>query len=201
MKYKLLLTKKFFRDNMTGELSAQAIAQFQTRLIMNKIEHLVDDLVLENIDNERKAKLEEEAKVISVVDNAEDILCFLRKTTDPMNTDLLIETAMRFEDDILPTVIEMLKTTGNVVFIEKSVRYLSLCHSNPSEELMRIYDGMRSIYAQSMMLIVLGFRADEDAIPWVYGKYNELKKKDTQSDTYSQGALLALDELANRFGY
>ena len=200
MKYKNLLSNKFFRDNPTEQLSAQAIAQFEIRLNETELRNEVNKLVLTNVDMERKAKSEDEAQVLSAISNAQDAARFMRRSVDSLNKEILIQKLLDFEDEILPTVIQMLKTTGNTYFIENSTRFLSKCGNNPTEHLLQIFDEMRDAYAQSMIFIVLGFRADEDAIPWIYEKYFEFKKKDTADEKYSEGALLALYKLSERFG-
>lgn len=84
-----------------------------------------------------------------------------------MNQQALVNRALAFEDELVPGVIRMLKTSLNDGFIETAARVLSLCNKVITDALVRYYGEVRSPYAQSMILVVLGFKADEARIPWL----------------------------------
>lgn len=65
---------------------------------------------------------------------------------------------------------------------------------------MQLYHEMdvRSPYAQSMILVALGFKADVRHIPWLIEKYKELKRL-YPDEIYCDGAYYALEEIERRF--
>ena len=66
-----------------------------------------------------------------------------------------------------------------------------------ADELFGYFDDVRMPYAQSMILVLLGFKADESYIPWFIEKYNELKRR-YPSESYCEGAYYALRQIENR---
>ena len=63
---------------------------------------------------------------------------------------------------------------------------------------MERYAEFRSPYVRSLLCLILGFRGEEDTIPWMMDRYFETKKR-YPDDTYDQGPLIALSELNARF--
>ena len=57
---------------------------------------------------------------------------------------------------------------------------------------------MRSPYAQSMVLVMLGFKADEKYVPWFIEQYNDLKRL-YPNESYSEGAYYGLVQIESRF--
>lgn len=92
----------------------------------------------------------------------------------------------------------MLKTSLNDGFIETATRVLAMCNKNVAEELVGCFDDVRKPYAQSMILVVLGFKADETYIPWLIEKHEDLKRQ-YPDERYSDGAYYALYEIESRF--
>ena len=58
---------------------------------------------------------------------------------------------------------------------------------------------IRYPYARSSMCLVLGFRADESAVPFLMAQVEEMERK-WPRDSFAQGPLLALYEMRARFG-
>lgn len=67
-----------------------------------------------------------------------------------------------------------------------------------SEEIINYFDEMRSPYAKSIVLVMLGFKVDEKYIPWFIQKYNQLKTM-YPHENYYKGAYYALIEMEDRF--
>ena len=192
-----LLSKKFFQDNPLDVVSAPAIAHFNIKVSPEPLNDTISKISLKFISKKRKKEIEEEAKIISETSSSDQMLKLLRKKIDPINNALLIQKALDFESEIISSVIELYKTTGNDNFVENSIRFLSRCKCKPSKKLIDFYDMINNKYAQSMLFVVLSFNANKSDIPWIYEKYFELKKFDTKEEKFSQGALLALYDLAD----
>ena len=198
------LIDKFFKENKPSSdiPTAPALAHFQIFLEHNpesneKIHSLMNDTVFEN-QPERKDAVMAEREEILAAKTADEIIRFMRKHTDSMNQHVLVDKAIEFESEILPDILRMLKTSLNSGFIETSVRILVKCEKNTADELIEYFDEMRNPYAQSMVLVALGFRAGEQDIPWVHDKYYILKKL-YPDESYHDGAYYALYEMEGRF--
>ena len=196
MKYKHLLTDEFFEINQKNEKSAQNIAHFSILIMDSEVREQMNKLATDLLPSERITLAQEEANSIAQLNNKEDILRFMRKKQDSLNSHLFMEKLCEYEDEIGTEVLRMIKRSGNTSFIEVTTKFLSKCQKDYSTELIAAFDEIRNVYAQSMMFVVIGFRGDEEAIPWVYDKY--LKSKYNEK-MLANGALVALYELSYRF--
>lgn len=201
--YKKLL-RRFFKENSvkdSGVPSSAAIAHFQIKLLLSpdaneQIQGFMDEMIFEE-QPRRKATVLTEKEEIGAA-SCEEIIRMMRRHPDPMNQQALVSRALEFEDALIPEVLRMLKTSLNDGFIEIAARVLSMCVMDISEALVAYYDDVRNPYAQSMILVVLGFKADEAHIPWIIEQYHALRRK-YPNDSYCDGAYYALDEIESRF--
>ena len=83
-------------------------------------------------------------------------------------------------------------------FIENAIRLLAESREDYSTPLKERFDEIRSPYVQSLVCLILGFRGNEDIIPWMLDTYLAVERQYPQ-ETYEQGPLLALYELNARF--
>ena len=95
-------------------------------------------------------------------------------------------------------VSHMVLRSLNDVMIENAVYLFVNCKGNYSQWILSHYAEIRSPYAQSMMCLVLGFRADTEAIPFLMEQVDYMEKH-WPNDSFSQGPLLALHEFRARF--
>jgi hypothetical protein len=79
-----------------------------------------------------------------------------------------------------------------------AVRVLAKSNINTADELIACFEEIRSPYAQSEIIVLLGYIADESIIPWLIEKHSEFKKF-YPNESYSDGAYYALFEIDNRF--
>ena len=200
------LLDKFFKDNTTVKsdkvASAPAMTHFEIRMEKHpdantRLKERMGQAALQN-QPERRAKVDAEKSEIESATDGGQIIRFMRRNIDPVNLHILVLKAMDFENEIVPEIVRMLKTSLNDNFIEMAVRVLARCETNITEDLIRCYDNIRNPYAQGMALVALGFRANEKYIPWFIEKYNELKKL-YPKDSHCEGAYYALVEIENRF--
>jgi len=199
MKYKYLFTKKFCNENPRDEYKAQSIAGFIIKLYGSDAEDMINQIAKEDLSEERLVSSEHEAKIIAGLDNAGDVIRYMRKSIDPLNRRAFLNKILLFEEEILPDVIEKIKKSGNDYYIESATQLLSLSENNYSVKLMDIFDDIKNSYAQSMMLVVIGFKGDEEVIPWMFDKYFKYKNSSYDDGDRAQGALIAFDELFDRF--
>lgn len=195
---KKLLTKKFFRENPCRENTVQ---QFIYSLFLYQgCEEMVDELITNQIgfDDERQAQIDAEKKQIQAEQNPEVIVQLMRQKIEMINRVTLIKKSLEFEEVILPLVIDKLMTNKQDIFIENAIRLLAQSQQNPAALLMQRFEEIRSPYVQSLVCLIIGFRGDENSIPWMMEQYFKIKRM-YQTETYDQGPLLALYELNERF--
>ena len=198
------LLKQFFKENTTQSdiPSAAALAHFYLSIQDNpeaneKLRAVMDETIFSEQPG-RKAKVFEERHEIEAVATCEQIIRLMRRHTDPMNQHVLVNRALMFEDEIVPELTRMLKMSLNTGFIETAIRVLAKSKKDISDELIRDFDDIRYPYAQSMVLVVLGYKADEAYVAWLIDKYDKLKRL-YPDQSYCEGAYYALCEIDNRF--
>ena len=145
---------------------------------------------------EKRAEVERES--LQNENNPDVLIKMLRGGCDKINLYLLRERVLANEQDLIPRILKMFKTSLNNVFIENTVKILARTKNNYSKELLEIIDDIVSPYALSLICITLGFIADEDAIPVLMDKF-EYFKKHFPNNNYEQGPLLGLFEIDKRF--
>jgi hypothetical protein len=188
--YQKLLNKRFFNENSVKELSAQRLVY--SYMLYDGIEEIAAEMV-----GMSETELEEK-KAIEAENNIEVLIKMMRGKISTFNQIALRRKILDLEDEIIPRIIEMLKRSLNDEFIENAVKVLVKCKTNYSAVLVELFNDIRSEYAQSLVSLVLGFKTDEDVIPFLYAKYEHFRK-DCGDENYDQGPLLALVELNERF--
>jgi len=197
------LLDDFFKSNTVDSEtpSAQALTNFHIKIGRNpdardNIQNLVNEFT-EKHKPERKEKSLLSLRKIETATTYEQLIRIMRKGVDLMNCNLLINKVLEYEDEIVPDITKRLKTSMNDNFTELSVRILARSNINVTDEVVGYYEDMRCPYSQSLVLVLLGFIADESYIPWLIEKYDELKAL-YPNESYCDGAYYALYEIENR---
>ena len=198
------LLNQFFKDNSEKSdiPSAAAMTHFSILLEDNTelkgvFNEKIEELIFSEKPN-RKEKVMETQKIIESITSWEEIVKLMRRGVDTMCQSILINKALEYEDELIPDVLKRFKTSLNVSFIENAVRVLARCNKDIADEIHDYYDDMRSPYAQSLALLVLGFKADDTYIPWLIDKHDKLKRS-YPNENYHEGAYYALYEIERRF--
>ncbi len=190
-----LLTKNWFDRHPLKEFSAP---RYQYSLMLNEgVEEQANKLIREHgLDNPLSA---EYAQAIAKEEDLKELLRWMKRTVTGQGALLLREKLLKREEEALPEIKRMLLTTGNDPFVENAIRLLKRFRENPAPWLLEHYGEIRYPYARSSICLVLGFRADESAIPFLMAQVDELEKH-WPRESYAQAPLLALYELKARFG-
>jgi len=198
------LLDQFFKENTleSDGPTAPALAHFYLRLegdpeASERIRAVMDEAILGEQPG-REATMLAERRGIEAAETCERIIRLMRRDTDPMNLHILVGKALAFKDEIVPELIRMLKTSMNDGFIETAIRILTRSEMDIAGELIENYDDMRSPYAQSMVLVVLGYIADETCVAWLIDQHKKLKRL-YPIESYCEGAYYALCEIDSRF--
>ena len=200
---KTLLDQFFEMNNELSEIpTAHALMHFNLFIDSNAE---FEDILINPIDEtifreqpERKEEVMAERGLIESISSGEQIIRYMRCGVDSINHRSLVNKAIEFEEEVVPEIIQRLKTSLNDLFIEFACRILTKCNMDATGELLECYDEVRYPYAQANILIVLGFRADETLIPWLIEKHDELKRL-YPDKSHSDGAYFALLEISNRY--
>ena len=195
------LLDKFFRENEEGDISAQLIAHMflssDNNVALKEEFKGIMEKERDDFEPERLKAIEAEFESINSATTYEQIVKILRSYHAPVNQEALINKALEFEEDIVPEIIRRYKTNLNDRFVETSIRILARSRFDTANEIAGYYDDIRSPYAQSLALVLLGFKADESLIPWLIEKYYALKKN-YPNESYCEGAYYALLEIEDR---
>lgn len=191
--YSNIINKRFFKENEIEELTVQQFVYVQ--IDIPELVDIADEYVKKIINRGEQERLE-----IIKEEDPDKIIRYLRGKCDNINHIILHKKVLENEEQFLPKIINMIKNTGNDVFIEHASKIIAKCKNNYSKELLEFIDEIRYPYALSLICITLGFIGEEDVIPVMYNKYLDLKKL-YPNESYNQGPLLALYKLADRFGY
>ena len=194
----------FFNNNgldLDAAPPPAAHEHFRIKLLTENVQlqDIIDSAVLDRMPKRVDEVMDERSELESAA-TCDQIIRIMRRGTDIMNQHYLVNKALEFEDEIIPLIIKMLKTSLNDLFIEVSIRILAVCKQDIAEDLVSIFDDVRSPYAQSLILVALGFKGGETLIPWLIKKYNLLKQL-YPDESHCYGAYYALLEMEKRFYY
>lgn len=197
------LIDQFFKEHPVKENEippAAAMTHFQIKLMLNPdtddyFRGIINKLVFE--DQPLREEQAEAEKTEIEAATPDKLIRIMRRNPDTVNQNTLVKQIVISEDEIIPEIISRLKTSLNGGFIEIAAKVLVLCNKNYTKELYECYKDIRNPYAQSVVLLIFGFRADETYIPWIVEEYDRLKKL-YPNETYCEGATYALYELENR---
>ncbi|ABR47956.1 hypothetical protein Amet_1784 [Alkaliphilus metalliredigens QYMF] len=186
-----MLNKIFFDENPVKESSVQRFVY--SYLLYDGLDEVANQLSKNYIK-----RGEEEAEMLKNESSSEVLLKMMRGKCDNSNHILLHSKILEQEDVLMPIIIEKLKTSGNNVFIEHTIKLIKKANNNYCGDLIRIIDDIRSPYALSLACIIIGFMGNESDVPLLLRKHAELKSL-YPSKSYEQGALLGLIEIRERF--
>jgi len=196
--YRKLLSPKFFLENEPLEMSPQRIAYSILRYD-GDLEQLLGELLIEHgeLNSEQMGRISREKEMIRACNEPDAIFKLLRKDFEVISGAVLVEKALEYEDEIMPKVVEKLIRNSHDTFIENAIKLLAKSRENYSNQLIERFAEIRSSYVRSLVCLVIGLRAGEEAVPWMMERYLEMKKVGTE-DNCEQGPLLALCEFSER---
>ncbi len=200
---KKLLDRFFSLNDVDDEIpSAPALAHIHITLLKNpdaneKIRTLINELVFKEQPGREASAMDERTEIESA-ETCGQLIRIMRRNPDSVNQNYLINRALEFEEEMIPELLRMLKTSGNDGFIELAIRVLAMCEKDIAVDIIASFDDIRNPYAQSMLLVALGFLADEARIPWFIEKFDVLRSL-YPDESYYEGAYFALREMYNRF--
>lgn len=137
-------------------------------------------------------------RMIEQAETTEELLKLMRKPLSGGNRSRLRRKLLEYETVLMPCIKEKIMKNGQDIFIENTLYFFLHCEENCCNWLMKEYFNIRNEYLRSMLCLVIGFRGDVEMIPFLMKETERLERMYPQ-ETYAQGPILAIQELAVRF--
>ena len=163
----------------------------------DEIRDALDELHKE-VMPERIEEAAAEKEEIEKISSGKELIRIMRRKFDALNRYAVVKKAMELESEVVPDVLMRFRNNRNEEFIEIATLVLGKSKLDMAETMIGYYDEMPNPYGQSMVLLLLGFKADESRIPWLISKHRELKKSHRMK-SYHEGAWYGLLEMEERF--
>ena len=137
-------------------------------------------------------------KLIEEAQTAEDVIKLMRKNIPLVDRLKIIQKAVAMEEETLPLIQKRALTNRQDIFIENALKYFLRCKTNCCEWILENYQDFKSDYLKSMLCLVLGFRGSADMIEFLIEEADRLER-DYPDESFDQGPMLAVQELAIRY--
>jgi len=187
-----LLPKSFFKKNPLDQMSAAVIAYlFMTAGPDERLQGKIDEMVKENILDQRGKNIEEEKERIAQLSDGETVVSFIRHGYDVANLELLCKKMLTMQEEVFPLILRRFRTSFQDSFVEIAVYALARGEQIYIDQLKDMYSEIRNPYAQSMACLVFGVQRQEDTLPLLLSEYERLKKEYPEKQL-CQGPLLAI---------
>lgn len=137
-------------------------------------------------------------RMIEQAETMEELLKLMRKPLSGGNRSRLRGKLLEYETVLMPYIKEKTMKNGQDIFRENTLYFFLYCEENCCNWLMKEYSNIRNEYFKSMLCLVIGFRGDVEMLSFLTKETERLERMYLQ-ETYAQGPILAIQELAVRF--
>ena len=137
-------------------------------------------------------------RMIERAETTEEMLKLMRKPLSGGNRSRLRGKLLEYETVLMPCIKEKTMKNGQDIFRENTLYFFLYCEENCCNWLMKEYSNIRNEYFKSMLCLVIGFRGDVEMLSFLTKETERLERMYLQ-ETYAQGPILAIQELAVRF--
>ena len=137
-------------------------------------------------------------RMIEQAETTEELLKLMRKPLSGGNRSRLRGKLLEYEIVLMPWIKEKTMKNGQDIFRENTLYFFLYCEENCCNWLMKEYSNIRNEYFKSMLCLVIGFRGDVEMLSFLTKETERLERMYLQ-ETYAQGPILAIQELAVRF--
>ena len=137
-------------------------------------------------------------RMIEQAETTEELLKLMRKPLSGGNRSRLRGKLLEYETVMMPCIKEKTMKNGQDIFRENTLYFFLYCEENCCNWLMKEYSNIRNEYFKSMLCLVIGFRGDVEMLSFLTKETERLERMYPQ-ETYAQGPILAIQELAVRF--
>ena len=137
-------------------------------------------------------------RMIEQAETMEELLKLMRKPLSGGNRSRLRGKLLEYEIVLMTWIKEKTMKNGQDIFRENTLYFFLYCEENCCNWLMKEYSNIRNEYFKSMLCLVIGFRGDVEMLSFLTKETERLERMYLQ-ETYAQGPILAIQELAVRF--
>lgn len=151
--------------------------------------------------NSQCPKTEEDLEMEKIIEDAEtpeELLKLMRKGVSGANRSALREKIVEHEQELMPMVKEKCIRNKQDIFIENAVYFFMKSKCNCCDWITETYSQFQSEYLKSLFCLILGFRGEKSLIPFLIEEAKRMERE-YPDETYDQGPVLAVQELANRY--
>lgn len=192
------LPQNFFRENPLKDLSTARMTDISVfTQNMEEANQLVEELVQELINEDRKEAIRLERERIEQTEDPAALVEFMRKGYDPVNQRVLCGKVLAHQEQTMPLVLRRFRTCAVEQFIDAATVVLSLCDKQYAVRLREMYGEIRCPSARARACQVFGAHKMEEEIPFLLREYDRFRRDYPEKD-YCQHPLLALYILHNR---
>lgn len=192
------LPKHFFEENPLNEISAALFTHFRmVTIAMPGLDEQVNKVAVPMMEESRRERYMAEKECIMNLNNAEDIVSYMKKMKDPSNCSLLIQKAIEYQDDVVPLVLKKVCKSGYDIFIENAAILIGNADIKYTEQLYAIFPDIRNTYARSELCIVFGVKKKIEYTQLLLEQFKKIREE-RPDESYEQGPLLALYLLYGR---
>lgn len=168
------LPKHFFEDNPIKEISAARLTYLgMVTLSSPDLQEEVNSEIISKMDKSRYENYLVEKEAVMNLNNAQDIVTFMRKIKDSVNTHLLMEKALAYQDEVIPLVLQKLCKSGHDIFIENAATLLAGADEKYTEQLYDIFPNIRNTYARSELCLVFGVMKKQNIRGCLWSSFRE----------------------------
>lgn len=141
-----------------------------------------------------------EKKAISGISSPDEIEKWMRRKLESSdNKQLVRDKMLEHEDEMLERIKKRSLRSLQDEFIENALYFFLHAKGNHSAWILNNLENFNSPYARSMFCLVIGFRGGINAIETMMHEADYFEKYYPDHESYDQGPILAVQELAVRF--
>ncbi len=186
------LPKHFFEENPLNEISAALFTHFRmVTIAMPGLDEQVNKVAVPMMGESRRERYMAEKECIMNLNNAEDIVSYMKKMKDPSNCSLLIQKAIEYQEDVVPLVLKKVCKSGYDVFIENAAILIGNADIKYTTQLYTLFPDIRNTYARSELCIVFGVKKKIEYTQLLLEQFKKIREE-RPDENYEQGPLLAL---------
>ena len=185
---------KSFIDDHDFEVVSAADIEYSLHTnpeVIQEMKKLMQDI---SDESEQEKLLREK---IEECNRPDELVNYMRKPMNMGIRELLIGKLLEMEDEVIPLIKQKCLRNSFEIFIENAVRFLIVSKENCTEWIIENYFEIRSEYLKSMLCLVIGFRGNIEAIPFLI-QQAERYEKNYLDENYERGPVLAVTELYYR---
>ncbi len=185
------ITESFFQKNTVHEISVPRF--LYSNLLTPELA-----VAVSKISNQLLSRGKDEAILIEKTDDIDELINILKKGPDQLNREKLKMKLFERKKDAIPLIMKSFQKQHRSAFAEIAIEILHATGDDYSDEIIELIEHyQRDPYIVSLLCMLLGFY-ENDRSPKLLWDYYHYFKEHFPAETYSDGPLVALEEMRAR---